>query len=72
MKKRKPRPTDPDLFLILQIIAHKTPKEIAENSIIGASTIRNWRKGLVKTPLHYTMQAALRACNYKWKIIKCK
>lgn len=39
------RPIDPDFMRVIKIIEKKTPSEIAKGGMVGASTIRNWRKG---------------------------
>lgn len=66
------RPIDPDFMRVIKIIEKKTPSEIAKGGMVGASTIRNWRKGGVRRPAFYTTQAALRACGYEWKIGRFK
>lgn len=65
--KREPRPVDPVLAAVLDRVAKMTPKEIARKSkdLIGASTISNWRKGKVRSPLNYTLDAALAAAGFE-------
>lgn len=70
--KREPRPVDPVLADVLDRVAKMTPKEITTRSkdLIGASTISNWRKGKVRSPLNYTLDAALAAAGFERVIRK--
>lgn len=70
MQAKTQRVPDPDFALVLRAIAAKSPSEIsrAVGNVVGKSTIANWRKGKVRRPQHYTMQAALRAVGKEFKI----
>lgn len=70
--KRQPRPVDPILADVLDRVARMTPNEIASKSqnLIGAGTIRNWRKSKVRSPLNYTLDAALSAAGFERVIRK--
>lgn len=73
MKKAKPsRPIDPALAEVLKVIQGMTPTVVAKASggWVGASTISNWRKGKVRSPLNYTLEAALHSAGYTRKIVK--
>lgn len=87
MKKRKPannsqrakfyhpqRRLDPELQEVLLVIQSLSPKEISQNSgnLVGRSTISNWRAGKVRSPLNYTLSAALAAAGYERKIVRRK
>lgn len=70
--KREPRQVDPVLADVLDRVSKMTPAEIARKSkdLIGASTISNWRKGKVRSPLNYTLDAALAAAGFERVIRK--
>lgn len=63
---------DPDFDLVLAKISKLSPREISERSggLVGAGTIRGWRNKKVRKPLHYTMQGALRAAGFEYRIMR--
>lgn len=72
--RKAQRPRDPDLDGVLRAINHMTPSEVAKKSgnWVGASTIRNWRKGGVRQPCNYTLTAAMRAAGFRREWIRIK
>lgn len=76
-RARAYRPRDPDLDLVLDAIDGIPSKEVAEASgkvgngtMVGRTTIDNWRNGKVKQPCHYTLKAALKAVGKRWAIVE--
>lgn len=74
MKKRQPRPYDSDLDNVLHATNHLSPAEISSRSgnLVAPSTIRNRRNRKVRSPLNYTLTAALKAAGYERIIRKIK
>lgn len=73
-KPRIPRPIDPVLPDVLSYISRFTPSELsrASDNTVGASTIANWRSGKTRSPLNYTLDAALQAAGFERRIVKRK
>lgn len=68
------RPQDLDLLNIIHCTNHLSPREISARTggLVSAATIRNWRKQKVRTPLNYTLSAALAAVGYERVIRKIR
>lgn len=71
---RKPRPVDPVLADVLNRLGKLSAHDIAEhsNGLIGKSTVDNWRRGRVRTPMNYTIDGALRSAGFERVIRKAR
>lgn len=65
---------DPELDNVLELIKGMSPAEVSMSSgnLIGKSTVYNWRRGKVRTPLAYTIRAAYKAAGYELVAKKIK
>lgn len=65
------RPERDDILeQVMALVDNHTPKEIAENTFIGASTIYNWRKGKTRYPSRLYVAELLRFAGYELRIVK--
>lgn len=69
---RAPTTKDPDFIEVIRLLRGHNAKAVAaaSDNLVGRSTIYNWKRGKVRRPQHYTMQAALRAIGWEYSLRK--
>jgi len=63
---------DPDIDMVMDLVAGYSVSDIFHNTYLSRSAIRNLIKNKTKKPQHMTLTGMAASRGFKWKLVKDK